>query len=74
MQTLNLAIKGMHCSGCARTVEALLATEPGVYGCQVSSSDHSARVLYDPQQTSEAGLIKALERAGYGATGVGAGA
>lgn len=56
MQSAKLKIKGMHCNGCAKTIGALLAAEPGVKASRANHSGGSARVLYDPT---------AIERAGY---------
>jgi MerR family copper efflux transcriptional regulator len=65
MDTAIFTIKGMHCDGCAETVKALLARQPGVKTSAVSFKDGNARVLYDPLATSAERLIAAIERAGY---------
>jgi MerR family copper efflux transcriptional regulator len=65
MKTGIFTIKGMHCDGCAETIKALLAREPGVTTAVVSFKDGNARVLYDPAATSAERLIAAIERAGY---------
>ena len=65
MKTIDLAIQGMHCEGCANTVEALLTAEPGVKAATVSYGSGSARVLFDPASIDLPRLIKAVERAGY---------
>ena len=65
MKSIELKIEGMHCSGCAKTIEALLAAEPGVKASTASYSTGSARVLYDPAAVDSSHLIAAVERAGY---------
>ena len=58
-------IEGMHCEGCAQTIEALLGTEPGVRRAAVSFQAREAQVQFDPQATDDAHLAAAIERAGY---------
>lgn len=65
MKNLNLKITGMHCDGCAQTIEALLAIEPGVHASSASYAAGTARVLYDPVAADVPRLIAAIERAGY---------
>ena len=65
MKTAELTIRGMHCDGCVKTIEALLAAEPGVKAATASYASGSARVLYDPAAADLARLIHAVERAGY---------
>ena len=65
MKTIDLTIHGMHCEGCAKTIEALLTTEPGVKAATVSYGSGSARVLFDPATIDLPRLVKAVERAGY---------
>ncbi|MGQ0586546.1 MAG: cation transporter [Gammaproteobacteria bacterium] len=69
MKTLRLKIEGMHCGGCADTIQALLMREPGVKSATVSFSAGQGRVLYDPAATAEGQLLKAVEQAGYRARG-----
>jgi len=65
MKTGELTIQGMHCDGCAKTIEALLSAEPGVKIATASYADGNARVVFDPAKIDLAGLAKAVERAGY---------
>ena len=65
MKTIDLTIQGMHCDGCAKTIEALLTTEPGVKAATVSCGSGNARVLFDPASIDLPRLVKAVERAGY---------
>lgn len=65
MKALDLKVAGMHCKGCAHTIEALLARETGVKSASVSHAAGEARVLYDPAATDAARVIKTIEQAGY---------
>ena len=65
MKRATLAIGGMHCTGCAQTIEMLLAAEPGVKEAAVSFESNDARVLYDAAVTGEKRLAAAIEKAGY---------
>jgi Hg(II)-responsive transcriptional regulator len=65
MRSLELRIQGMHCDGCAGTIEALLAHEPGVKGASVSHAAGKGQILYDPATTDPARIAAAIERAGY---------
>jgi MerR family copper efflux transcriptional regulator len=65
MKDANFRIEGMHCDGCAKTIEALLAAEPGVQRAAVSLEAHEARVRFDPATIDDARIAAAIERAGY---------
>jgi DNA-binding transcriptional MerR regulator/copper chaperone CopZ len=65
VKTANFKIDGMHCDGCARTIEALVSTEPGVRKATVSFKTREARILFDPQASSEGQLAAAIHKAGY---------
>ena len=65
MKTVDLTIQGMHCDGCAKTVEALLKSEPGVKSATISYAKGLARVVFDPTTVDLPALVKAVERAGY---------
>jgi MerR family transcriptional regulator, copper efflux regulator len=65
MKTAELVIDGMHCDGCAKTVESLLGAEPGVKVATASFMQGSAKVVFDPAKIELAALAKAVERAGY---------
>lgn len=65
MKTVTWKIEGMHCEGCAKTIEVRLAREPGVRHAEVSFPSSSARLLIDPQTASAEELAKLIERAGY---------
>ncbi|MAW86272.1 MAG: MerR family transcriptional regulator [Phyllobacteriaceae bacterium] len=58
-------IDGMHCDGCARTVEAVLLSEPGVSEVDVSFSRREAAIRFDPAAINRGRLEQAIVRAGY---------
>jgi copper chaperone CopZ len=65
VKTATFRIDGMHCDGCARTIEALVSTEPGVRKATVSFKAREARILFDPQVGNEDQLAAAIRKAGY---------
>jgi copper chaperone len=60
-----VGIEGMHCEGCAETIEALLKLQAGVEAVAVSYHEGRAQVSYDPAQVDPAGLVAAIERCGF---------
>lgn len=58
-------IEGMHCEGCAQTIEALVGAEPGVERISVSFREREARVEFDPQRIGDAALFAVIEGAGF---------
>ena len=65
MKTTILAIEGMHCDGCARTIEALLTRVPGVRKAEASFDERQARVLHDQTMASAADLAAAIAKGGF---------
>lgn len=65
MKSVELTIQGMHCEGCAKTIESVLKAEPGVKAATISHASGSARVMFDPAQIDLGGVVKAVERAGF---------
>lgn len=68
MKSTELNIEGMHCQGCAKTVEMLLTAVPGVKTVTASYAEHGARIFYDPAAVEPEALAAAVARAGYTAT------
>ena len=60
-----LAIEGIHCAGCALTIERALAVLPGVREVDVNGSAATARVVWDADRGRPSHWLEALERAGY---------
>lgn len=69
MKSAKFNIEGMRCEGCAETIQALVAAEPGVRTASVSFKDREARVLYDPKAIDSDRLAATIERPGYRVTG-----
>lgn len=68
MKSVTLKIQGMHCGGCARTIQALLEREPGVKSAAVTFESGVARVVFDPAALDAQRLIQLIEQPGYQAT------
>jgi copper chaperone CopZ len=62
---ITLAVTGMTCSGCARTIERVLSRVPGVISAKV---DFDLGLAIVNGSTAPSELIKAIEKAGYGAS------
>lgn len=65
VKTASFKIDGMHCDGCARTIQALVSSEPGVHKATVSFKTRDARILFDPQAKSEEQLAATIQKAGF---------
>jgi copper chaperone len=69
MNSVTLKLEGMHCDGCAATIQALIERNDGVRKAAVSFSDGEARVLYDPKVIAEDHLTMVIEKSGFRVTG-----
>lgn len=65
-----LLIQGMTCSSCSQSIEKSLKKVNGVVSAQVNFAVEKAYVEYNPLNTNEDALVKAVEDAGYNATPV----
>ena len=68
MNNVTFKVEGMHCTGCASTVQMLLQRQPGVRRVSAYFNTGEARVLYDPAAVSEDDLVATIEKAGYRVT------
>lgn len=68
MNNVTFKLEGMHCSGCASTLQMLLQRKAGVRRVSASFDAGEARVLYDPAAVSEDGIAAEIEQAGYRVT------
>lgn len=68
MKNSTFKIDGMHCCGCASTIQALLQGEAGVHKAAAQFDTHEARVLYEPSAISEDQLAAVIEKAGFRVT------
>ncbi|GAA5157585.1 heavy-metal-associated domain-containing protein [Viridibacterium curvum] len=60
-----LAVKGMTCGGCVRSVERVLTALPGVTRVEVSLELASATVQHDEARSGKAELARAVQEAGF---------
>jgi Cu+-exporting ATPase len=67
-QVARFKITGMHCVNCARGVERLVGSAPGVVSVSVGFTDSTAEITYDPSLTSPAALLELIAKTGYGAS------
>ncbi|MFO1303850.1 MAG: heavy metal translocating P-type ATPase [Burkholderiales bacterium] len=65
-ERIDLGLTGMTCAACAARIEKTLNRLPGV-AANVNFATETARVGFDPAQTTPDQLIAAVTRAGYGA-------
>ncbi|XP_078719056.1 copper-transporting ATPase 1-like [Lampetra fluviatilis] len=65
---VTLAVDGMTCDACVKSIEEQLSQLPGVYDIKVSLLDMSARVLYDARRQAPKSLLEAVEQAGFEAS------
>lgn len=63
-------VQGMHCVGCAMTIDGALEDLPGVHEASTSYAKQVVEVIYDDQKVTEEQLIEAVHQAGYRATAV----
>lgn len=68
MEQLTIAVKGMSCQGCVKSVTRVLSELPGVQGVQVSLPDAAATLQHDPAQTPVAAIAEAIRNAGFETT------
>jgi Cu+-exporting ATPase len=65
IQTINLAVRGMTCGNCARSVEHKLASTPGVTKAAVDLNAACATVEYDADLVKPEVLANEVRRLGY---------
>jgi len=67
MKKAKFAITGMTCSACSARVQKAVSKVAGTQNVNVNLLTNSMQLQYDEKQTSPAGIIAAVEAAGYGA-------
>ena len=63
--TVELAIDGMTCGGCVRSVKNVLESIQGVTSAEVSLEKAQATVTYDPAKADVNRMKEAVTDAGY---------
>ena len=61
-------VTGMTCAACSARVEKSVSALPGMQQCSVNLLKNSMVVRYDDRQLTDAQIIQAVEKAGYGAS------
>ncbi|ELY63369.1 heavy metal translocating P-type ATPase [Natrinema versiforme] len=67
--TARLAVPEMDCPSCAQKVDKSLQRVDGVIDATLQPTTGTANVTYDPDHTSEADVVEAIEAAGYEVVG-----
>ena len=67
-EVITLAIDGMYCGACMRSVETEFGLVPGVVSARVNLSNRRAVIEVQPGRISAEKLIEALDEAGHKAT------
>jgi copper chaperone CopZ len=65
IQTVNLAVRGMTCGNCARSVERKLASTPGVTKVSVDLKSALATVEYEVDLVKPEALANEVRQLGY---------
>jgi copper chaperone CopZ len=65
MNTVTFKVEGMHCDGCATTIQSLLERNAGVQKAVASFKEGEARILYDSNAVTEEELVAVIEKIGY---------
>ncbi|RMD92567.1 MAG: copper-translocating P-type ATPase, partial [Calditrichaeota bacterium] len=64
-EKITLPIEGMHCAGCAQTIQKSLEHKPGVLSASINFPAEKAFIEYDPALVRTDDLIEAIREAGY---------
>lgn len=62
-----LQVQGMHCVGCAMTIDGAVEDLPGVKSATTNYARQVVEVEYDESQMTEAQIMAAIKAAGYAA-------
>ncbi|MGD2183096.1 heavy metal translocating P-type ATPase [Lusitaniella coriacea] len=65
METLTLKLQGMSCAACAKRIETVIQSVPGVLECSVNFGLEQASVRCKPQTAPLETIQKAVAKAGY---------
>ncbi|WP_353931640.1 heavy metal translocating P-type ATPase [Okeanomitos corallinicola TIOX110] len=67
MENSILKLRGMSCASCAKSIENVINSVPGVNECIVNFGAEQATVKYDPRKTNLEAIQEAVDAAGYSA-------
>jgi Cu+-exporting ATPase len=65
-ERIDLAVSGMTCAACARSIERTLAATGGVARANVNLATNTATVEFDPARVRVGDFVTAIEELGYG--------
>jgi Cu+-exporting ATPase len=65
MKTVTVSIGGMHCAMCARSLESLASSVPGIGSVEVSVTSNTATFSYYPDVVDGAAITEAVSGLGY---------
>ncbi len=65
VETVTVKVEGMSCTACEVPIRDALARTPGVRAADVSYQRGDARVKFDPKQTSQDQIKRAIDSTGY---------
>lgn len=65
MTKKQIRVEGMHCAGCAMTVDGALEDLPGVESASTSYAKQVVEIVYDETEVTEKALFEAVTKAGY---------
>lgn len=64
-RTITVRVEGMHCGGCASSIEKKLKATVGVEDARVSFEKKEAWIQFDDQKVTESQLREAITSTGY---------
>lgn len=62
---VQIAVEGMHCSGCASGIKSMLKRTEGVVSVEVSYENKEAIVEYDTERTTTDKILEVITNLGY---------
>lgn len=66
-ETMQVDIKGMHCSACSTRIEKIISKMEGVLKVNVNLATEKGRIIFDPNLTSKLLILNRIKKMGYGA-------
>ncbi len=67
-ETIEFAIKGMHCPSCALNIDGALEDTPGIKRASTSYAKARVTVEFDPAMISKDSIKKVIQEQGYQAS------
>lgn len=64
-ETMQIDIKGMHCSACSARIEKVISKMDGVLKVNVNLATEKGRIIYDPNLTSKLLIFNRIKKIGY---------